>query len=469
METPDRIQSILESGESQRLEFKVGRVSLEALGSTICAFLNSGGGQIIIGVNDQGIVEQQVSKSEIEKLLQPLAGGNGNTSLITPNAVWDITEEPTSNSTIVMIDVPAGIDTPYVFRDSIYIRSRSRTKVATGTQIRALIEKRYLQGARWERQPILGVSLDDLDDREILKTARIATDRRGWQFTDIDDLSAILIDLNLMHHGDLTHAAVVLFAKEAGHILPQCHSRLTTYKTDKGDTEIVEDMVMRGHLFNQLDGYNAFIERHVSVSSELSAAKNVREDRPQYPYWSLREGYRNALMHRDYESMHGRLSVGFYSSKIEIWNTGGLPKGLSIKDLKNADRSIPVNPDIAQVVFLRGLVELLGRGTRKITEEFNSQGLPEPIWKKQAGGVTLTMQSRAASGAIPSNINKRQIDLLRNMRPGEDTDAEKYAKLHTELSERTIRNDISKLVQLGLLAKQGQSKSTFYVRTEKSI
>lgn len=469
METPDSIQRILSMGESKRLEFTVGNVSLDSIGATICAFLNSGGGQIVIGVTDEGIVEQNTTKSEIESRLKPLGGGDGQSSLITPNAVWDVTDEPAGESGVVMIDVPAGADVPYVFRESIFIRSGAKTVEANGTDVRRLIERRYLQGARWERHPIMEVSLDDLDLKEVVKTARIATDKRGWQFRDIDDPVAILTDLNLLHNGDLTHAAVVLFAKEAGHILPQCHSRLTAYKTDKGDSEIVEDMVMRGHLFSQLEGYNAFIERHVSISSELSATKTLREDRPQYPYWSLREGFRNALMHRDYESMHGRLSVGFYSSRIEIWNTGGLPKGLSIKDLKNADRSIPVNPDIAQVVFLRGLVELLGRGTRKIIEEFNSQGLPEPIWKKQTGGVTLTMQSRAASGTIPSNINKRQIDLLRNMRPGEDIDAEKYAELYPELSERTVRNDISLLVQLGLLAKQGQSKNTFYVRTEKSI
>jgi len=36
--------------------------------------------------------------------------------MITPNAIWDVTEEPTDAGPVVLIDVPAGADLPYVFR-----------------------------------------------------------------------------------------------------------------------------------------------------------------------------------------------------------------------------------------------------------------------------------------------------------------------------------------------------------------
>jgi len=126
------------------------------------------------------------------------------------------------------------------------------------------------------------------------------------------------------------------------------------------------------------------------------------------------------------------------------------------------------NPDIAQVVFLRGLVDLLGRGTRKMVEDFKSQGLPEPAWKRQAGGICLTLRSRTTPGEIPKELNVRQIALLRRMKPGEQTDLSAYTKqTEGEWSERSLRGDLSKLVRLGYMVKQGQGKSTFYVRTEK--
>ena len=54
METPNTIMNMIAAGESKRLEFKERNVSQESLGATICAFLNSGGGQILIGVRDDG-------------------------------------------------------------------------------------------------------------------------------------------------------------------------------------------------------------------------------------------------------------------------------------------------------------------------------------------------------------------------------------------------------------------------------
>ena len=38
-----------------------------------------------------------------------------------------------------------------------------------------------------------------------------------------------------------------------------------------------------------------------------------------------------------------------------------------------------------------------------------------------------------------------------------------------DLSERTTRNDLAGLVKLGFLVRQGQGKSTFYIRSEKPI
>lgn len=469
METPNTIRSMLAAGESKRLEFKSSNVGLDGLGATICAFLNSGGGQILVGVRDDGTVEGDADARRIEEMLHPLAGGDGAVSLITPNAIWDVTQEPTDAGEIALIDVPGGVDLPYVFRDSIFIRAGSQTREATGKQTRELIEKRYLQGARWERQPVLEMDLNDLDHDEIRETAQIAATKRGWHFRDSDDLMMVLEDLNLVDHGRLTNAAAVLFAKDAGQIFEQSPVRLTAYSSGKAASEIQEDLVSRGHLFDHLKKYEAFLGRHISVMSELSASKSHREDRPQYPYWSLREGFRNALIHRNYESIHGRVSVSVYPNRFEIWSFGELPRGLTTTSLKTGDRSLPVNPDIAQVAFLRGLVELLGRGTRKIVEEFRAQGLPEPMWKKQTGGVCLTLRSRAAPGELPKELNGRQIDLLRRLKPGNQTDLTAYTEeTNGDWSERALRSDLSKLVLLGYLAKQGQGKNTFYVRTEKS-
>jgi ATP-dependent DNA helicase RecG len=470
METPAKIRDILSKGASAHLDFKPSETGLDTLGESICALLNSGGGQIVVGVREDGEFEGEVSAKKLENKLQALSGGAEPGGLIVPNAVWDVTEECMESGSVAIIDVPAGADTPYVFRDAIFIRSGHCTREATKADTRTLIEKRYLRGARWERQPATQVTLQDLDEEEILKTAKIASSKRGWRFDQPDDPRSVLQNLNLIHQGRLTNAAVILFAKQAGHIYPQAQVRATVFGSDKTAATLVDDQVFSGHLFANLESYDSFVARHVQIASDFTAGRTERDDRPMYPYWPLREGFRNALMHRDYISYHGRVTVSFYPKRLEIWSFGDLPKGLTIASLRRADRSLPVNPDIAQVVFLRGLVDLLGRGTRKIVEEFRSLGLPEPTWNKQAGGITLILQGGHASREMPSDLNSRQIDILRRLRPGASiTIPELYKEAKAKISERTARNDVSQLVKLGFLSRQGRGKSTFYVRTEKPI
>lgn len=471
METPKVLREILAKGESARREFKSGRIELDSLGEAICAFLNSGGGQIVIGVGDDGQVEGDVDIKRIESMVRALSGGGKEGQLLTPSAVWDVSHEQLEEGSVALIGVPAGADLPYIFRDSIFVRSGKNTHRASGTEIRALIERRYLQGTRWEREPVLEVQQKDLDEKEILATARTAADKRGWRFRDLDNPFSILEDLKLVEHGRLTNAAVVLFAREAGDIFPQAQVRMTVYHSDKAGAEFSDDRVLQGHLFANLEDFDAFINRHVVTVSNLSASTSARDDMPVFPYWSLREGFRNALIHRDYRSIHGRATVSLYPDRLEIWSYGGLPSGLTVKTLKTADRSLPVNPDIAQVVFLRGLVELLGRGTRKIVEEFRGRSLPEPIWKEQAGGVTLTLRRGQTLGKLPEQLNVRQLELLNRMRPGEKINITSLRNSTGEesVSERTARNDLTSLVKLGFLTRQGQGKNTFYVRTEKPI
>ncbi|MBU4485340.1 MAG: hypothetical protein KKD38_00290 [Candidatus Delongbacteria bacterium] len=57
-----------------------------------------------------------------------------------------------------------------------------------------------------------------------------------------------------------------------------------------------------------------------------------------------------------------------------------MPEDIQIKDLKRNHRSHPVNPDIAHIVYLRGFIDKLGRGTIKLVEECRNAGLREPVW-----------------------------------------------------------------------------------------
>jgi ATP-dependent DNA helicase RecG len=110
-----------------------------------------------------------------------------------------------------------------------------------------------------------------------------------------------------------------------------------------------------------------------------------------YPAEAVREALVNAFAHRDYSSPSGGITVGVFPDRLEIWNSGGLPEGVTVEKLAQGQLSVLRNPDIAHVLYLRGLMERLGRGSVLILNACQKHGLPKPVWTSdERSGVTLT-------------------------------------------------------------------------------
>ena len=63
-------------------------------------------------------------------------------------------------------------------------------------------------------------------------------------------------------------------------------------------------------------------------------------------------------------------------------------------------RSIPVNPLLAQGMYLRGYIEHVGSGTGDIIEKCRESGLPPPQWESEDDGLTIILR-RATIAAQP--------------------------------------------------------------------
>ncbi|MEZ6073804.1 MAG: ATP-binding protein [Pirellulales bacterium] len=177
----------------------------------------------------------------------------------------------------------------------------------------------------------------------------------------------------------------------------------------------------------------------------------------------------NALTHRDYSAFDGGMSVGVYPDRIEIWNSGHLPSSLKPSALAKPHPSLPPNPDIAHVFYLRGLIERIGRGTVKIVEECRAAKLPTPKWTVDGAGVTLTIRGPQVTPA--AKLNSRQRELAARLKPGTTlVPSDYYAEMKekVKLSQRALQRDLSGLESGGWLSKVGEGPATVYVRTEKA-
>lgn len=98
------------------------------------------------------------------------------------------------------------------------------------------------------------------------------------------------------------------------------------------------------------------------------------------------------MIHRDYSDWSSTLSVIIYDNSIEIANSGKSP--YKAFELKKNHLSLPNNPDIAQIAFLRGYIDKIGRGTLKILEACKKADLKNPVWDISDNTVKLTFYSK---------------------------------------------------------------------------
>ena len=183
----------------------------------------------------------------------------------------------------------------------------------------------------------------------------------------------------------------------------------------------------------------------------------------------LREGLVNAFAHRDYSGFSGGIAVGIYPERIEIWNSGHFPEGMKPGDLARNHPSLPTNPDIAHVLYLRGLMERIGRGAQMIIKVCHDHGLPTPKWADRPTGVTLTIFGRSGNEAAPLIANPRQQALLAQMNAGDAIrPGEYHQRFAADVSDRQARRDLVELEESGLLLRVGKGAGTLYRRTEQT-
>jgi ATP-dependent DNA helicase RecG len=459
MEENKFIKSLLKEGESDQLEL-MSQFDIDRIASTICGFLNANGGRLILGINNQR-KEQRIENFENNyNLLNSVLFNE-----IIPSSLISIRKEVFKNDDIILVEVIEGNKKPYSYKNKTYIRIAASTKLATEDQMSFLIRDRKLYDSSWERSPCLEVEITDLDTDEISRVIELSNKVRRSSHHDPEDFISFLNSNQLSFNQGFTNGAVVLFGKNPTYFLPQCTIRIIEFPEGKTGSKFGNTVLIEDNLFKAFSEVQSYFKRSTPLVSRFSESDWQRVDTFKYPLQALDEGVINAIMHRDYSDSSGEVFIGVYYDRIEIINSGELPHFLTDSKLKRRHKSIPPNPTITHVVFLCGMIEKVGRGTILINEQFIEQGLPSPHWKSKDGFTKLTLYGDSKKIVL----NDRMNDFLQTSteKVFSRQDYEDFFK--GTIAEKTARNDLSKLVESGLLTKTGKGQLTKYERTDKQL
>ena len=376
---------------------------------------------------------------------------------ISPNPSVLVSSYVIKNKQIIILDVPEGANKPYVYSGRSFVRigvSVKELKIKKNARVSPL-EKPY-----WESLPATGISIEDLDHHAILRMIGTAKKERLASNFKGASVKEILKYLNLLANDVPTNAAFVLFGKEPHRVFPQICIHCVQF-AGKDRTNMLElPPPFEGNLFSLLDQAKNFLEAKLPRIIKTRANNIIRESTFLIPIEAWQEALINALCHRDYLDITGRINISLFKDRLEIWNNGKLPSGMSLEMLKQNHTSRPTNPIIAKIFFLSGLIDAVGRGTNRILDSCVRAGLSEPTFSLHSGGIEVKILM-----VSPFTQNKRQAALLKRINIGESITLTDYRKQEGKtIKERQAREDLRQLTDHGYLRKERRGRATRYIR-----
>jgi ATP-dependent DNA helicase RecG len=431
--------------ESQTIEFKP--TWRDEYLKVICAFANTDGGELVVGVDDEGSPK---NLKNAKKLLEDLPNKIRNKLGITPS----VTIERKKKKEIIHIKIsPSSV--PISYDGKYYIRSGSTTQELKGNELTQFLLKKM--GKTWDSISCeatfseIGISI--IENFKNLAKNRIPS------ISKLDSIEKIFSNLELTtDNRNLTNAAILLFGKDPQKFFISAKTRVGRFKTS---IDIIDTVITGGNLFEQLDATIDAIKKHLNVRFEIKGIQ--RKDIWEYPIEALREAVINALIHKDYSST-AEIQIRIYDDKIWIWNPGKLPPQLTIDDLKREHSSYPRNPLIANAFYLAGFIERWGSGTKRIVDLCKKQGLPEPEYKEEQGGFSVWFYKDIymEDNLRRMGLNERQIKAVMYVKEKGKITNKEYQRI-CDTSERTATRDLSGLVSKGIFKQIGTTgKGTEY-------
>ncbi len=360
----------VEAGEGDETEFKSELGDLSRIGRAICAFANTRGGEIILGVNDsREIVGIREDSERVQERLTAFL----HTGCSAPvNARLGCFHD--AGGWVHWIEVPRqrGFE-PLYYKRQIWIR-RGRSNVEPSP-----VERQELYNVFgyivFEECIVLTAAPSDIDlqhFRSYLRKLGLDTEEDP-QPSDEDDLRnrGVIAEQG----GELRGTLYGLFAfGKTPQSYPQTRSfwiECVAYGGDDRASSVLQKAEAMGRLDEQVrraTGWFAGLAKFESYDGL------IRTDHPLVPEAALREALVNAVVHRDYAITGSKVLLEVFDRRVVVTSPGALPNNMSVESVRAGAHPRSRNESMANYIQDMGLMERRGRGwplIRKAMREFN--------------------------------------------------------------------------------------------------
>lgn len=378
------LQELLRLGESETVEFKKSTGLMKEIIETICAFANTHGGDVLIGVQDDGaVVGQQISDDTLKQIANDI---KLNTE---PKLYPTVQKAMLDNRAVLLVSIEESPLKPHLAYGRPFVRVGATNQRVDREMYAYMLEQRH-NGYGFDYQPMPAVSMDELDLDLLYRVIETANVARNANISLMLPPELILENLDLHRQGVLTKAAVLLFGKQPQrYFMQHFEIKCGLFADDARFDQMLNDKEFAGNLLdNFLFAYN-FVTDALRTSTAMRDIQRI--DTLEFPPFVLREAIVNMIAHRDYR-MDIKSTIEIRPNQIVLYNPAHLfAPTITIEKLKQHHASRAGNKLIAKIFYLLGYFENWGSGTLKIVDEARNAGKPEPEFRFHDGIFTLTL------------------------------------------------------------------------------
>ena len=425
--------------ESESLEFKSEIVP--DICKEVVAFANTRGGEIWIGVADDGTV---VGVSDPDEVM--LRINNMVRDSIKPDVTMFVRYEirTLDGKGIVAVTVQKGTGQPYYLAakglkpGGVYVRNGASADPSTDTAIRRMIKE--TDGDRFEDMRSLAQELT-------FATAEAEFHKRDVAFGPAQQQTLGLISADGVY-------------SNLGYLLSdQCPGMVKAATFSGLDKNVFQDRrEFSGSLFRQTEELYAYLELRNQTKATFEWL--YRTDTRDYPEEALREAMLNSIVHRNY-SYSARTLVRVYADRIEFVSIGGLLEGVTVDDIM-LGLSVCRNPKLAAVFYRLDLIEAYGTGMQKIMNAYRGcKRQPAVEVTNNAFKITLPNRNASAENSVTSGPEQTILQYLQN----HDVITRSEVDAILDVSQTTSSRILKRMLQAGLLVQTGSGRKTKYRRS----
>lgn len=358
------------------------------ISQTLVAFANADGGELLVGVEDNGEITglNEFTESELLQLEQsPVSRVHQDTPLPTVKKF----RLKIDGYVVLYFSVPKSSKYVHVTSDGRCLQRSDLESVPVSAEA-IQFDRKEEASREYDRQFIDGASADALD----LELVRAVADQIIKGMSPEKCLQYLELAEYGMAQLRLRKAALLLFSKEPTKWHPRIQIRIIKVDGNELKTgeeyNVISDESVSGNILSLVDRSWEALRPHLTQTKFDASARFTQKS--IYPEMACKEALLNSIAHRDYSDEGRGIEVYIYNDFLEIKNPGCLLSSISIKDIENQTGAHQSrNTYVARVLRELGYMRELGEGMRRIYDLMHKNELEPPKLTNSSTGFSIVL------------------------------------------------------------------------------